>query len=389
MATKMGLADFYGYVRANRKRISDIYREIEEIQYQFNDLFAQQVEKRNASIAALVPQLQPEVSADLPPQLQQLLRTHVQLERKAIEKEIASLTKEVAQKRAKADQLIANSQRQVAYLREQNPILDQQEEELKARAAAIENEIQETGARLKSLGWFPIGWLSNFFKRRSLRREREQLENNLEAVKDGIRKVREKWQAEKTRLQEAQTDLKGEWQAVSVEASQGQARLDYLSANIEQESTRNAAWSLLSDLKEVPVGQGAWNERLSPLVELTRSKSEYEAGLRSVAEILGLLQGLGEGMDRFIRSVGTVYEEQRRYKLPSLTVKLSDAVTSFHAIWPDFQAKVKDEKYLGLHPLEFERRIKEILPTRLGEAAIQKMFEDMGEALSQATKAWR
>lgn len=94
-------------------------------------------------------------------------------------------------------------------------------------------------------------------------------------------------------------------------------------------------------------------------------------------------------MDRFIRSVGTVYEEQRRYKLPSLTVKLSDAVTSFHAIWPDFQAKVKDEKYLGLHPLEFERRIKEILPARLGEAAIQKMFEDMGEALSQATKAWR
>jgi chromosome segregation ATPase len=389
MATKTKLADFYGYVRANRKRISDIYREIEEIQYQFNELYAQQVEKRNARIAALVPQLQPEGGADLPPQLQQLLRAQVQLERKAIEQEIATLTKEVAQKRHKTDELIQNSQRQVAYLREQNPILDQQEEELKARAAAIESEIQETNAKLKSLSWFPIGWLSNFFKRRSLGREREQLADNLEAVRDGIRKVREKWLAEKTRLQEAQTDLKGEWQAVSVEASQGQARLDYLSANIEQESMRNAAWSMLSDLKEVPVNQGTWSEQLSPLVELTRSKAEYEAGLRSVAEILGLLQGLGEGMDRFIRSVGTVYEEQRRYKLPSLTVKLSDAVTSFHAIWPDFQAKVKDEKYLGLHPLEFERRIKEILPARLGEAAIQKMFEDMGEALSQATKAWR
>jgi DNA repair exonuclease SbcCD ATPase subunit len=389
MATKMRLADFYGYVRANRKRISDIYREIEEIQYQFNELYAQLGEKRNTRIAALVPQLLPEASADLPPQLQQLLRNQVQLERKAIEQEIATLTIEVAQKRQKADQLIQDSQRQVAYLREQNPILDQQEEELKARAAAIESEIQETNVRLKSLSWFPIGWLSNFFKRRNLRREREQLEDNLEAVKDGVRKVREKWQAEKTRLQEAQTDLKGEWQAVSVEVSQAQARLDYLSTNIDQESLRNAAWRLLSELKEVPVNQGAWSERLSPLVEFTRSKVEYEAGLRSVAEILGLLKGLGEGMDRFIRSVGTVYEEQRRYKLPSLTVRLSDAVTSFHSIWPDFQAKVKDEKYLGLHPLEFERRIKELLPARLGEAAIQKMFEDMGEALSQATKAWR
>jgi hypothetical protein len=389
MATKMKLADFYGYVRANRKRISDIYREIEEIQYQFNELYAQQLEKRNERIAALVPELQPEAGVAIPPQLQQLLDVQVQVERKAIQQEIAKLTSEVAQQRKKADQLVQNSQRQVAYLREQNPILDQQEEELKARATAIENEIQETDTRLKSLSWFPIGWLTNFFNRRRLRTERERLEGNLEAVNNGVRKVREKWQAEKVRLQEAQTDLKGEWQAVSVEASQKQARLDYLSANVEQESMRNAAWSLLSDLKEVPISQGAWNEQLSPLVELSRSKAEYETGLRSVAEILGLLQGLGEGMERFIRSVGTVYEEQRRYKLPPLTVKLSEAVSSFHAIWPDFQAKVKDEKYLGTHPLEFERRIKEVLPKRLGEAAIQRMFEDMGEALSQATKAWR
>jgi hypothetical protein len=64
-------------------------------------------------------------------------------------------------------------------------------------------------------------------------------------------------------------------------------------------------------------------------------------------------------------------------------------VTSFHAIWPDLQTKVKDEKYLGTHPLEFERRIKDLMPSRLGEAAIQKMFQDMGDALTQATKAWR
>jgi hypothetical protein len=94
-------------------------------------------------------------------------------------------------------------------------------------------------------------------------------------------------------------------------------------------------------------------------------------------------------MDRFIRSVGTVYEEQRRYKLPSLTVNLPDTVTAFHAIWPDFQAKVKDEKYLGTHPVEFEQRISAIVPKRLGKAPIQEMFDDMGKALTQATKAWR
>jgi DNA repair exonuclease SbcCD ATPase subunit len=384
MATKMNLADFYGYARANRKRISDIYREIEEIQYQFNELYAQQQEKRNEMIAARVPQLLPEQGADLPPQLSRLLSAQVEVERQAIQEEIAKLKSEVAEKREKGDDLIKEAQRQMAYLRGQNPILDQQEEELKARRVSMERKIEELNAELKRLN--P---LTGFLKRRRLGREREQLVDNLETVKSGIRKVREKWQAEKTRLQEAQTDLQGQWQALSVETSQRQARLDYLAANIEQESMRNAAWNLLSNLEEVPVNEGPWNERLTPLIELTRSKAEYEAGLRSVAEILGLLTGLGEGMDRFIRSVGTVYEEQRRYKLPSLTVKLSDAVTSFHAIWPDFQAKVKDEKYLGTHPLEFERRIRDLMPSRLGEAAIQKMFEDMGDALTQATKAWR
>jgi len=58
-------------------------------------------------------------------------------------------------------------------------------------------------------------------------------------------------------------------------------------------------------------------------------------------------------------------------------------------MWPDLQAKVKDEKYLGTHPVEFDQRIREIMPKRLSEAAIQKMFDDMGSALNQATKAWR
>jgi hypothetical protein len=208
-------------------------------------------------------------------------------------------------------------------------------------------------------------------------------------MENGIRKVRETWQAEKVRLQQAQSDLQGQWQALSVEVSQLQARVDYLSGHFDAESKRNAVWNLLGDIKDIPVREGVWEERLSALAELNGQKEAYEAGLRSVAELLGMLKGLVEGMDRFIRSVATVYEEQNRYKLPSLTLNVSDAVTSFHAMWPDFQAKVKDEKYLGTHPLEFEGRIREYLPQRLSEPAIEKMFEDMGNALTQATKAWR
>ena len=72
----------------------------------------------------------PEAAEDLPPQLRQLLQAQAQTERQALQEEIATLESDIADKRQKADKLIMEAQRQVAYLREQNPILDQQEEEI-------------------------------------------------------------------------------------------------------------------------------------------------------------------------------------------------------------------------------------------------------------------
>lgn len=382
MGTKMSLAEFYKYARQNRKRMSDIYREIEEIQYQFNDLYSTQMQERDKLIAAHVPLLL-EAPGDLPLELRHLLEKQEKTELQALMEEITKLEGETEDKRRQADSLIKQAQDQTAYVRGQNPILDQQEEELKARQASIESDLAKVDAEIDQLG------LLKFFERRRLGKERAQLAENRESVKAGIRAVREKWQADKRQMQEAQTGLQSQWQALSVETAQLQARLDYLSANRNALSNRNAAQRLLENLKELPVADGPWEDRLRPLVELGQNQRSYETGLTSVAEILGLLKGLGEGMDRFIRSVGTVYEEQRRYKLPSLTLNLSDAVTSFHSIWPDFQAKVKDEKYLGTHPLEFNKRIQIIVQERINEDAIQKMFDEMGAALTRATKAWR
>ena len=382
MGTKMSLAEFYKYARNNRKRIDDIYREIEEIQYQFNDLYSQQVQERDKLITAHVPLLL-NAPDDSPIELRQVLQTKEQEERKSLQKEIARLGSEIALKRQTADGLIQEAQRQVAHLREQNPILDQQEEELKARQASMQSRIEELGEEIR------ITSVLSFVKRRRLSREREQLVANLEPIKAGIRAVREEWQVEKTKLQETQTDLQSRWETASVEIAQMQARMDYLVANFDQESRRIAAQNLLGDLNEAPPIEGPWRNRLSALVELNVSKLNYETGLTSVAEILGLLKGLAEGMDRFIRSVATVYEEQRRYKLPPLTLNLPDTVTSFHTVWSDFQSQVKDEKYLGTHPLEFNRRIQTVVQEQINEDDIQKMFDDMGEALTKATKAWR
>jgi hypothetical protein len=309
-------------------------------------------------------------------------------ERQRLQEELAKLRNDEVAKRRATDGLVLEAQRQLLHLREENPSLNQQEEGLKARRAEMEKELQRLDAEIRDLAWFPVGWLTNMGKRGRLGKERDRLLENINAMTEGIRTVRAKWQDEKKGLQESQTNLRTQWQVQSVETSQLQSRLEYVEGNLDALVKRNAAQNWLNGLTGLPVASGPWKDRLAPLTELNRSKETYEGGLTSVAEMLGLLKGLGEGMDRFIRSLGTVYEEQRRYKLPSLTVELSDAVTSFHATWPDTQGKVKDEKYLGAHPLEFSKRVEGVIRERLNEPAIQKMFEDMGEALSLATKAW-
>lgn len=382
MATAMTLAQFYNYVRTSRQRMADVYRETEEVQFQFNDLHTRRLNERNKLVGVLAPQLLE--GSDVTEGLKAALEARVQVERQLLLDRIAALNKELTEMRQNSEQLISEGQKQIAHLREQNPVLNQQEEGLKARRATLQQQLNELDAQIKRMGC-----LTGYLARRRLVAERKKLAENIASMTQGIRVVREKWKTEREKVQAEQVELQTKWQALSVDISQKQALLDDLTVNLESRSRTDAARNLLAELKELPADAGPWRDRLAPLVELNRSESNYVVGLTSVAEILGLLKGLGEGMDRFIRSVGTVYEEQNRYKLAELRLSIPDDVTAFHSYWPTLQAMVKDEKYLGTHPLEFAQKVKEAIGSRLGATQIQKMFEQMGAALTAATKQWR
>ncbi len=108
-----------------------------------------------------------------------------------------------------------------------------------------------------------------------------------------------------------------------------------------------------------------------------------------MAEALGLTKGVGEGLQRFQRSVGTVLQEQRRYNLKEVQVPVSYFAAALNEIWKDLRGKVQDEKYMGTHPLEFSQIVKRYIQERLTDANIQRLFEEMGEALNKATSAWK
>ncbi|MBC7264697.1 MAG: hypothetical protein H5T64_10155 [Chloroflexi bacterium] len=389
MGEKMNLGQFYNFLRTARRRIADVYREIEEVQYQFNDLYASVMQNWQEQASACLTILQQQIEKkSLPPSLAAQLEGRLKEEREKFDKEVADLCQRVAAQRDTAHAALMNAQDQIAALRKSNPELNAREEELKARRVSLETELAAIQNNINRLNSFPVGWIRNAGAIRQLRQQHAALQKNLEGVITELRAVRQEWQERKMEAERQQAQLKADWQAASIEAAQLQAQLDALVANQEAIVLRRAAEALLVEMKEVPPDAGELSEPLQKLVELNTSREGYQRGLTSVAEVLGLLKGLGEGMDRFITSVSTVFEEQRRYQLPDLEVDISKTVADFHNMWGEFQSKVKDEKYLGARPLEFSERIHYFIKAKLTEETIERMFEDLGASLNAATKAW-
>jgi len=377
----MKLAEFCAYLGEQWRAVQQVYAEIEEVQYQFNAIYYQTLEAWKAAAAKAVPMLM--ADAALPPRLAQSLLEVTDEERAKLAKEIADLTGKVQQQRREADSAVAEGQAELTALRQVNPQLDAEEEQIKAGCASTRQAIRRLEAEIKT-----TGLLNGFFERRRLRRK---LGEQRRALAEGItrlRRVRQAWEDEGKRFEANQSRLHQKWETASVEAAQLQARLDYLQTNLLRLSQENGASRFVAELQDTPDAPEPLHGALGEIASLNRVKREYEDGLRAVAETLGLLKGLAEGMERFLKSADKVLEEQRQYNLSELWVKLSDAVLDFHALWPAFRAEMKDEKALGRHPIEFSRRVHTIIENRLTDNAIDSTFESMGEALTEATKAW-
>ncbi|MCL6430741.1 MAG: hypothetical protein K6V36_07740 [Anaerolineae bacterium] len=381
MPRTMDLAAFCAYVGEQCKAARQVYAEIEEVQYQFNEIYRQRLEAWQRALARTVPMLaSPEA---LPPELAQSLLEEIEKERRRLSGEIASLEQQVSDKRAQAEAAAAQARDELAALRKMNPRLDADEERIKAHSAALRAEIEQLDQEIRA-----AGLIRRLLGCRRLRRQREERRGELAAAAGQLRRVREEWAGAKRRYESEQTRLHQLWEQASVEAANLQSRLDYLRANIEQLARQNGSGRWLAGLQAVPEVAEPLRGALSQVVEINRVKAEYEEGLRTVSEALGLLKGLAEGLERFLKSADKVLEEQEQYNLRKLRVRVADTVLDFHAIWPSFRTQVRDEKLLGAHPAEFSRRVRAVIGDSLGESAIGAMFESLGNSLTEATAAW-
>ena len=75
--------------------------------------------------------------------------------------------------------------------------------------------------------------------------------------------------------------------------------------------------------------------------------------------------------------------------LPQLKVQLPDSVIAFHSQWDGLRAKMRDDARLCAHPTEFLEAAQPVVERDLSDEAITGMFNNLGQALDEATKKWR
>ena len=391
MATKqathrMRLSQFNDYLMQKERELTQCYREIEEVQAEFNEIFRQEMAAWQETFSQCFPQVLAGRD-DLPAKFRQQIDEAEREELGKLRQEMAQLEDEVAQCRAEMDRLTEAAQDLTDSLRAENPDIDEREESLKAKVVRLQDDYTEAWEKAERVSE-GLGWLTNAFRLAKLRKKQREAKQEQEATMRELRSVRQEWLTQMEEASQSQAELRKQWQEQSVAAAEKQGRLDHIRHNLEDLAQQNAITRVLEELDEDPSVEGQLGDSLRELIQRNKVRTEYETGLASVAEALGLTKGIGEGLRRFGQSVATVVQEQRRYGLRDVPIVLPRSVVALNETWRALASKIKDEKAMGTKPLAFSRIIKAYLSDRLTDSSIQGLFETMGNALSEATASW-
>jgi len=391
MATKqathrMRLSQFNDYLMQKERELTQCYREIEEVQAEFNEIFRQEMAAWQETFSQCFPQVLAGRD-DLPAKFRQQIDEAEREELGKLRQEMAQLEDEVAQCRAEMDRLTEAAQDLTHSLRAENPDIDEREESLKAKVVRLQDDYTEAWEKAERVSE-GLGWLTNAFRLAKLRKRQREAKQEQEATMRELRSVRQEWLTQMEEASQSQAELRKQWQEQSVAAAEKQGRLDHIRHNLEDLAQQNAITGVLEELDEDPGVEGQLGDSLRELIQRNKVRTEYETGLASVAEALGLTKGIGEGLRRFGQSVATVVQEQRRYGLRDVAIVLPRSVVALNETWRALASKIKDEKAMGTKPLAFSRIIKAYLSDRLTDSSIQGLFETMGNALSEATASW-
>lgn len=382
------------YLDTQCASLTDLVREIEEIQREFETRFVgtqQEFENTKASAAAWVGAH----NWQQPSWLIEAINDRLPAVREAKTKRLAEVRQELTGLENQRQAIEVQDQAGVAALKESNPRLNAREEDLKVQVEQIRAALGEKMKEWKQAG-SGLGWLTRSGKVRQLRGEIEKLSAELSKTSGRLTEVRNSWLALEKKTDETDQRLQEAWRLRTAEIARLKRELNQLEGDLETVCREAALTEILDALAAPPVARAARPRQdddpaldalLTQIVALHDQTRDYEAGIAQVAELMGMLKGLCEGLTRMRESVASVKSEQDMHaELADLKLQAPEGVLQFHRLWAELRPVVLDEKQAAEHPRNFADHIKQVIGDRLSNTAIDQMFNDLGNELNRATK---
>ncbi|MEN6304206.1 MAG: hypothetical protein ABFD96_15850 [Armatimonadia bacterium] len=380
------LGSMIQYLDTQCASLTDLVREIEEVQREFETRFVgtqQKFENARAAVVAWVS----DHKWQQPSWLIDEINERLPALREAKSKRLAEVREELTGLGNQRQAIEMQDEAGVAALKESNPRLNAREEELKVAVEKTRATLGEKMKEWKQAG-SGLGWLTRAGKVRQLRGEIEKLSAELSSVSGRLTEVRNSWVALEKKTDESDQQLQEAWRLRTAEIARLKRELAQLEGDLET-VCREAALAEILDALAAPknTGDAELDALLTQVVALHDETRDYEGGIAQVSELMGILKGLCEGLTRMRESVASVKSEQDMHaELADLKLQAPEGVLQFHRLWAELRPVVLDEKQAAEHPRDFAQAIKQVIGDRLSNTVIDLMFNNLGNELNRATK---
>ncbi|MBD3176887.1 MAG: hypothetical protein GF320_17040 [Armatimonadia bacterium] len=386
---RLNIHQFEDFISTAQGNVGELYREIEEVQEALNDA-RERTRLERQDLVERARRMLKDKRGSLEPGFVSDWDQRVDTEHKSLEAESKVLRELIEEEQGKADEMLGEAEEIRDKLRRLNPELDSREEALKADLGRLNQEAERLDNEIARLA----KWFGLLFRKKAIKEKGEQLrqvDKKIDAVEKALESVRSQWESTFQKATEDEESLEAEWQDTQERVARLRQDLVKIESDMEAESERRALFNMVKGAEEPPPTGDAEMDAL--LAEIDRLSDdvldEQENALQAGSEMLGMMSGLGEGLNGFRESVASVRQEQDAHsELPTLHVEVPDTVVSFHGYWDQLSEYIVNERQMAAHPAAFCKALRQVIDAQLTGDSIERMFTEMGDALSSATDRW-
>lgn len=378
------LASLLSFLDGNREKITALVAEIGQIQKEFETHFVARQQRYEDLRAALVARV--EASGwERPQWLAQRLAEKLPEVRKRQQRRLESLRRELTQVREQLAEIERQSEADRAELQSANPRLNQREEGLKAKQAELQTKLSQLESEFRQAG-SGLGWLTRVGTIKRLREEYEKTAVSLLKVNERLTELRRTWRDLEQRHDEAEDRRQDAWRLRVAETARIKADLAVLEGDFENACRRAAADEVLAELSApMPSEDSDFDRQANDMLVAHQQAQSYERGIVQVAELMGTMKGVAEGLARMRESVQSMKKEQDMHaELPDLRLHAPPEAITFHALWDRLEPVVRDERQAAARPGDFAQKLRAAIGEGLAESSISRMFESLGAELKRA-----